>query len=257
MIIPFVKYQGTGNDFVIIDNRDGIFGDTDVARLCHRRFGIGADGLMLLESAEGYDFRMVYFNSDGKLSSMCGNGGRCIAHFAHSLGLGNGDWLNFIAVDGSHKAKVNGKHVELEMISVSEWQNRTEDTYILNTGSPHYIRFITESPEQFDLLNFARSVRYGEEFNAQGINVNAVKVEAPGVLSMRTYERGVEDETYSCGTGVTAAALSYCLKAGGNQEITVNTPGGSLSVRFRKDENGFSDVWLCGPAENVFTGEIA
>lgn len=257
MIVPFVKYQGTGNDFVIIDNRDGVFSNLEVAKICHRRFGIGADGLMLLEHAEGHDFRMVYYNSDGRLSSMCGNGGRCIAHFAHSLGLGNGEWLNFIAVDGSHRAKVSGNQVELEMISVSDWQQRADDTFVMNTGSPHYVRFINESPEEADLLSFAKSVRYGDEFKAQGINVNLVQVVAPGILSMRTYERGVEDETYSCGTGVTAAALSYSIKETVNKEIAVKTPGGDLTVRFKKTEFGFSDIWLCGPAESVFTGETA
>lgn len=257
MIVPFTKYQGTGNDFIIIDNRELQYRELDVAALCHRRFGIGADGLMLLQKAEGYDFEMVYYNSDGNLSSMCGNGGRCIAHFAHSLGLGSGNNLHFIAVDGPHKAFVKANQVELQMIDVNHWEVRNSHCVVLNTGSPHYIQFIEENTGDFDLIPFSKNIRYSAEFGKEGINVNVVQQIGDNALAMRTYERGVEDETYSCGTGVTAAALSFALLNPKTGNIKISTAGGELEVRFKQADKGFSDVWLCGPAEKVFTGEIS
>lgn len=253
MSIPFIKYQGTGNNFILIDARNGIPSGMDVARLCHRHYGVGADGLMYLTREKGYDFGMVYYNSDGKISSMCGNGGRCIAHFAHSLGLGKNGELHFLAVDGSHYARVSGNMVNLQMKDVETWEVRNENTVIINTGSPHYIHFIQERPEAFDLINFAHSIRHGAEFAAEGINVNVVMVEG-NALHMRTYERGVEDETLSCGTGVTAAALSHAIRNKAQSPVSVHTQGGDLAVSFCASDKGFSDIHLMGSANTVFSG---
>jgi diaminopimelate epimerase len=255
MSIAFVKYQGTGNDFVIIDARQNIPSGMDVGMICDRHYGIGADGLMLLTEEKGYDFGMIYYNSDGNISSMCGNGGRCIAHFAHSLGLGNSGKLHFLAIDGPHQAHVLGEKVHLQMIDVNQWEIRDSDTVILNTGSPHFVRFTTTDPEKLDLLSIAHSIRYNDEFSSVGINVNIVK-SASENLNMRTYERGVEDETLSCGTGVTAAALASHIVYKNSSPITVKTPGGILSVSFDSSESGFSNIWLQGSAKMVFRGEI-
>ena len=255
MNTAFVKYQGTGNDFIIIDARANIPSGMDVARLCHRHYGIGADGLMYLTTEPGYDFGMVYYNSDGKESSMCGNGGRCIAHFAHSLGLGNGGKLHFLAIDGPHDANVDGNSVKLQMSNVCRWEKREHQTIIINTGSPHYVHFTNSHPDSMDLISFAHGIRYSEEFREQGINVNLVKIEFEG-LTMRTYERGVENETLSCGTGVTAAALAYHILYGAETPVKVATPGGMLSVSFESGENGYYNIWLEGPAEKVFAGII-
>jgi len=251
----FVKYQGTGNDFILMDARNGIPSGMDVARLCHRHYGIGADGLMYLTTEPGYDFGMVYYNSDGKTSSMCGNGGRCIAHFAHSLGLGVNGNLKFLAVDGPHFAKVDADYVTLQMIDVLHWDVRNDNTVILNTGSPHYVHFTDQAPEEADLIAFAHSVRYGAEFAAEGINVNIVQNRA-GALHMRTYERGVENETLSCGTGVTAAALAHHIIHKTQSPVYVYTPGGELSVTFDFTGTVFSSIHLKGPVAKVFSGVI-
>jgi diaminopimelate epimerase len=257
--ITFYKYQGTGNDFVIVDNREGVFGDTNagkVAFLCDRRFGIGADGLMLLQDKEGYDFEMVYFNSDGRTSSMCGNGGRCIVAFAKKLGVIN-DSAHFIAADGDHYAKVEpGGWVSLGMNDVKHVEI-VEDHCWLNTGSPHYVKAV-KGVENYDVFSEGRKVRYSDRFAKEGTNVNFIEP-AGGRIFVRTYERGVEDETYSCGTGVTAAALVASLKdmATGKDHCDIKTLGGDLRVRFnRDDDNSFSGIWLEGPAEFVFKGEI-
>jgi diaminopimelate epimerase len=255
MSIPFVKYQGTGNDFILIDARNGIPSGMDVARLCHRHYGVGADGLMYLTAEPGYDFGMVYYNSDGKISSMCGNGGRCIAHFAHSLGLGTNGELTFLAVDGPHIAKISDNQVILQMKDVAQWEIRNDNTVIINTGSPHYVQFTQENPKKADLIGFAHSIRYGNEFGADGINVNLVMVDG-GELHMRTYERGVEDETLSCGTGVTAAVLAHNIINHVQGPVVVNTPGGVLSVSFHFSNNRYSNILLQGPAVRVFSGVL-
>lgn len=256
--MEFVKYHGTGNDFILIDARDKELPSLDIQALCDRRFGIGADGLMLLKNIAGYDFEMVYYNSDGNLSSMCGNGGRCIAMFAHSLGIGQNNILNFLAVDGPHSATIIGTQVELGMKDVANCDVRDENIYILNTGSPHYIDFTTESPENCDLIPYAKAIRYNNEFAKEGINVNLVQQISQNGLSMRTYERGVEDETYSCGTGVTAAALAFQIKSKKAISIVdVKTKGGDLQVKSTWSKDcGFKDVVLCGPATFVFRGSI-
>ena len=258
MKIDFYKYQGTGNDFVIVDNRDNSFGGTSVKKiafLCNRRFGIGADGLMLLQNKEGYDFEMVYFNSDGRTSSMCGNGGRCIVAFAKKIGVIK-DAAYFIAIDGEHRAKVDEKGwVSLEMNDVKTVEMNEEFCW-LDTGSPHYVKFVG-SIEKYDVLNEGRKIRYSERFAKEGTNVNFISPEE-NRLFVRTYERGVEDETYSCGTGVTAAALAASLhdKATAKDHCDIKTLGGDLRVRFERNGNEFANIWLEGPAEFVFKGMI-
>jgi diaminopimelate epimerase len=258
MKINFFKYQGTGNDFIIIDNRMGKIHIPDVAKLCNRRFGIGADGLMLLENAKGYDFKMVYFNSDGKESSMCGNGGRCLAAFAHKLQIGNNHKLSFVAIDGPHEAiLLEDNQVKLKMSDVKTIIKIKED-FELNTGSPHYVKFV-EQVQEIAIQSEAHKIRYADTYKQEGINVNFTQILSSNTLSVRTYERGVEDETYSCGTGVTACSLAYSEKLNhpmGEHSIHVNTPGGKLEIIFEKTENGFKNIWLCGPAVMVFEGTI-
>lgn len=256
--IPFKKYQGAGNDFVIVDHRsEELIGRSDtelIQRMCDRRFGIGADGLMLLQNHPGFDFEMVYFNSDGNESTMCGNGGRCLAAFAASLGLTNENHCRFIAIDGPHDAVIlRPDWVELRLGDVREVETGA-DFFCLNTGSPHYVRFV-EDALHLDVNVQGRAVRYSERFAKTGINVNFVEKTGDGLLVL-TYERGVEAETLSCGTGVTASALAYSLKTRqkGAISIPVVTKGGRLEVKFQATDQGFSDVWLCGPAVEVFEG---
>jgi len=255
MQIPFYKYQGTGNDFVILDGMvtDHRLTTEQVALLCDRKFGIGADGLMILAPSDHTDFKMVYYNSDGNQSTMCGNGGRCIVKFAQHQGYIDST-TTFEAIDGKHRAKIleNGI-VELEMINV-ESVECNDPVYVLDTGSPHYIRFA--GSEDLDIVEFGKSIRYGEQYKAEGINVNLVQEEADGI-SIKTYERGVEDETLSCGTGVTAAAISSVIKSDkmGEQRVAVKAVGGELYVRLdRNGEQLFKNIWLCGPAEQVYEG---
>ena len=251
----FFKYQGTGNDFVMIDNRQMQFDDSieHIEKLCHRRFGIGSDGLILIENAEGYDFRMRYFNADGREGSMCGNGGRCAVKFASDLGIFQSK-TSFIAVDGPHVAELIGDEVALGMIDVLEI-NDEENGYFLNTGSPHLVIF-KENLEQLDVKSVGSSIRYSDYWvNRGGINVNFVEIIDNENIKVRTYERGVEDETYSCGTGVTASVLAASIKKGLASEIKIKTLGGILKVKFSGTEV-FTDIHLIGPALRVFEGKI-
>jgi diaminopimelate epimerase len=252
----FYKYHGTGNDFILLDNRDKTISlsERQVAFLCNRHTGIGADGLMLLEEAEGYDFRMVYYNSDGRESSMCGNGGRCITAFAKSLGI-VGDKVNFLAVDGAHTADIDADGmVSLHMQDVNDI-NIAQEYAILNTGSPHYVLWV-EDVEHRDVFDQGRAIRNNPAFKPGGINVNFVQ-QYNDRLWVRTYERGVEDETQSCGTGVTAAAIAATGKLTGLFTTPVETPGGHLEVSFNKmTPLSATDVVLKGPATFVFKGEI-
>ena len=261
----FYKYQGAGNDFVMLDQRDHHWlarPDTaQIARLCDRRFGIGADGLILLERHPDFDFEMIYFNADGRESTMCGNGGRCIAAFAKHLGLVR-EHCQFLAIDGPHEARMTTRDdatewVELKMTSVQSVEKQGH-SFVLNTGSPHYIRFV-DTVEGLDMVQEGRAVRYSERFRAEGINVNLVSESEQG-LRIRTYERGVEDETLACGTGVTAAAIAHYLHTGmtaAQMEIPVRAEGGDLAVRFQANPDGsFSEIWLCGPAARVFEGTL-
>lgn len=258
--IAFSKYQGAGNDFVMIDNRSGFFPSENqrlIEWLCNRRFGVGADGLILLETAAGYDFRMVYFNADGRESSMCGNGGRCIAAFARELGVTDKDRLSFIAVDGPHEAVLHADGtVSLHMRDVDEVEIG-EDYFLLNTGSPHYVVFV-EDLRDINVVESARVIRYNDRFRKEGVNVNFVEP-ADKLLKVNTYERGVEDETLACGTGVTAAALAAALRNAGPAagEYPIRAKGGQLKVSFEKTPDGrFKNVWLTGPAQKVFSGVV-
>ncbi|MCU0404803.1 MAG: diaminopimelate epimerase [Chitinophagaceae bacterium] len=257
MNIFFSKYQGTGNDFILIDNRQKniSLSQEQIERLCHRRFGIGADGLMLLEEEEGYDFRMVYYNSDGREGSMCGNGGRCITKFAFDCGL-HKDEYNFIAIDGPHVAIIesNGM-IRLQMKDVSETESLVNMDFV-DTGSPHIVKQVEEIQE-LDVISEGKHIRYNDRFAEQGVNVNFVKVLDECSIYVRTYERGVEDETFSCGTGVTASALLNAHNENGFNHIDVKTNGGDLYVEFEKTgEASFENIWLAGPAEKVFEGSI-
>lgn len=255
MQLHFDKYQGTGNDFILIDNRAGniSLSTAQIAFLCDRRFGIGADGLMLLENEKGYDFRMVYYNADGNESTMCGNGGRCITAFAKKLGVIN-DSASFIAIDGPHTVTINHDSiVSLQMQDVTSVI--TENDYTeLNTGSPHYVTFV-DDVKTTDVFNTGRSIRNKERYQPKGINVNFVQRTEDGII-VRTYERGVEDETYSCGTGVTAAAIAASGDATGSFNTSITTPGGKLSVSFEKDANGITQIFLNGPATYVYSGDV-
>ncbi len=261
MKISFVKYQGTGNDFVMLDNRTGKFSSLDksqVAFLCDRKFGIGADGLILLEESPGLDFGMKYFNSDGNISSMCGNGGRCITAFADSLSIIAGS-ARFNAIDGLHEATIKTGSsivVKLKMGDVEGCEIIGEDIF-LNTGSPHYIKFVKDVID-VDVLSEGRKVRYNERFRKDGTNVNFVQLDG-GKLIVRSYERGVEDETLSCGTGVTASVLASVVKGIISENAgvcEVKSMGGILKVYFEGAGNGFKNVWLEGEAKFVYTGEI-
>ncbi|MDP1844549.1 MAG: diaminopimelate epimerase [Sediminibacterium sp.] len=256
MQIEFSKYHGTGNDFVIIDNRAGNIQLTkeQVHFICDSHFGIGADGLMLLGLKEGYDFEMTYFNADGALGSMCGNGGRCLTKFAYDCGI-HKDQYHFIASDGPHEANF-GRHqwIHLKMKDVNQIQTN-HNASILDTGSPHYIKEVQNLAE-LNVFEEGRSIRYSSQFKEKGINVNFVEVNAQNI-QVRTYERGVEDETFSCGTGVTAAALVFAHNENGFNRVEVSTKGGQLAVEFEKTgDTTFENIWLCGPAQFVFKGTI-
>ncbi|HRO42321.1 MAG TPA: diaminopimelate epimerase [Flavipsychrobacter sp.] len=256
MQINFYKYQGTGNDFILIDNREKklSFSETQIAFLCNRHFGIGADGLMLLELEDGYDFKMVYYNSDGNESTMCGNGGRCITAFAQQLGVIENE-ATFLAIDGSHHATINAAGlVCLEMTDVNQI-DRKDDHVILNTGSPHYICWV-EEVDSIDVFESGRAIRSREQFQPKGINVNFVQ-RLQDSIRVRTYERGVEDETLSCGTGVTAASIAFSENKTGSFSVPIETPGGKLEVSFDKNtEDAAINVVLKGPALFVFEGTI-
>ncbi len=259
MNIKFSKYQGAGNDFVLIDHRDGAPKNIDqslVAKLCNRRFGIGADGLMFLTANPNYDFEMVYYNADGNIGTMCGNGGRCIVAFAKHLGIIDSE-TNFLAVDGPHYAKITaeGNWVELQMIDV-ETIEKDEEAFVLNTGSPHYVKEV-EGLATKDVFNDGSKIRNNETYQTNGINVNFVE-DKTDHLFVRTFERGVEDETYACGTGVTAVAMAMAKKQEqtGHIQTKIEALGGRMQINFDYDGNKFTNVFLCGPAEKVFEGEV-
>ncbi|HYG37735.1 MAG TPA: diaminopimelate epimerase [Cytophagales bacterium] len=255
MLLEFFKYQGTGNDFIMIDNRENIF-DPDnlllVQKLCNRKFGIGADGLILIQHHPDYDFEVIYFNADGS-KSLCGNGSRCAVQFARFLNLIDNK-TTFLAIDGPHEAFVKEELVYLRMNNVTAIHKKDSD-YFLNTGSPHYVKFV-EQVNSFDVFNEGKKIRNSDQFKKEGINVNfAEKVDA-GKIFVRTYERGVEDETFSCGTGVTACALVTGL-LGMSSPVKVSTLGGDLMISFdRSGEEKFENIYLIGPGEFVYKGQI-
>jgi diaminopimelate epimerase len=258
MQIHFYKYQGTGNDFIILDNRDSNYTNITIEQvkfLCDRHFGIGADGLMLLNTSNEFDFEMKYYNSDGNESTMCGNGGRCIVAFAFALGIIKNQ-TSFLAIDGGHIATLESPtYVNLQMIPVTAIEKSNED-FILNTGSPHYVQWI-EDVTNIDVFHLGRAIRQQERFQPKGINVNFATQKSDDIITVRTYERGVEDETLSCGTGVTAVAIASTYGQEGIFKKTIETPGGVLSVSFEKDgPSSANNVWLSGPALMVYQGEI-
>jgi diaminopimelate epimerase len=251
--LHFHKFQGTGNDFLLVDNLEGVwkFSVDQIVRLCHRKFGIGSDGLILLERHPELDFKMNFFNPDGS-QSFCGNGSRCAVRFALELGLIT-NRCRFSAIDGTHEAVVHEEEIRIHMHDVKEWSG-TEKEFVLNTGSPHWLQVVNDVQE-VNMVGVGRSVRYSDRFAPDGINVNVMET-GDGAIRMRTYERGVEDETLSCGTGVTAAGLVYGIlhpEAGG---VKVETPGGTLRVEWKQNQGVFTDIWLIGPAQKVFEGKI-
>lgn len=259
--LNFFKYQGTGNDFVMIDNRSDEFpkNNTELIRfLCDRRFGIGGDGLILLENDHATDFKMVYFNADGNESTMCGNGGRCIVAFAKDLGVIEKQAV-FNAVDGLHTAyfKENG-NVALQMIDISKntikiFQN---DTFLF-TGSPHHVMVVNDV-ENFDVYNKGKEIRYSDAYLPSGTNVNFVEQQTADTFKIRTYERGVENETLSCGTGATAVAIAmYTISKTVAKAINIEVQGGSLQITFNENADTFFNVMLTGSAKCVFKGEIS
>ncbi len=256
MALTFYKYQGAGNDFVMIDNRKHVFPTQDKAfiqHLCDRRKGIGADGLILLQDHTDYDFEMVYYNADGRLGSMCGNGARCTVRFARQIGVIE-DVACFLAADGEHQASVERELIQLKMNDVQGVEQIGED-YFLSTGSPHYVRFV-EDVHAIDVVKEGRAIRYSERFKHEGTNVNFVQYLSDNEIFVRTYERGVEDETLSCGTGVTASAL-MAGRRGLVGPVEVQTLGGDMEVSFKREQELFKHIYLIGPAKQVFTGVVA
>jgi diaminopimelate epimerase len=256
MELQFYKYQGTGNDFVLVDNRLQRFSKNDtklVAKLCDRKFGIGGDGLILLEEHSIVDFNMVYYNSDGNISSMCGNGGRCITHFANFLGMID-ITATFAAIDGLHDTKIENGLVHLKMHDVAEIKDDDDFTF-LDTGSPHHVEMV-ENLATFDVVANGRNIR-DNRYGTTGANVNFVEEIGDNTFAVRTYERGVEDETLSCGTGVTAVALlMHAMGRATSEKVTIEQPGGTLQITFSKTEKGYENIFLIGPAIQVFKGII-
>lgn len=258
MQIRFYKYQGTGNDFIILNNLDALYNNFEqetIRHLCDRRFGIGADGLMLLNKHPQYDFEMKYYNADGRESSMCGNGGRCLTQFAHDMGILKSNYT-FQAIDGVHEASVetNGT-IALKMKDVADIKVVRGDS-VLDTGSPHYVK-MERDVMHLDVRRKGAEIRYSPEFAEKGINVNFVEeTDEPDEIFVRTYERGVEDETLSCGTGVTAAALVCSHNDAGFNRVEVRTRGGQLAVEYDRINGRYENIWLIGPAVKVFEGTI-
>ncbi len=256
--MKFDKYAGTGNDFILIDNRNFDFNKKDtqlIQLLCHRKLGIGADGLILLENDDEVDFKMIYFNADGSTGAMCGNGGRCIVDFAHQLGIISKK-TTFRAADGLHRGEVfSDQTIQISLRDVSNIDVQS-DYYFLDTGCPHYVTFV-KNLDKINIKTEGRAIRYDKKFSPDGTNVNFVEINQNG-LTVATYERGVENETQSCGTGVTASAIAYALaqKDTAHHQIAVKTKGGDLLVTFTKKEDRIQDIHLKAKVELVFQGYI-
>jgi len=257
MKIAFSKYHGTGNDFIIIDDRNNKIqsklSPKIINQLCKRRFGIGADGLILLKKHRSLDFKMIYYNADGKESSMCGNGGRCLIHFAKQLKVFKSH-CTFDAIDGLHEGRVEKDKVHLKMADVDQIK-KYRQVYVLDTGSPHYVKFV-EDVANLNVFKEGSKIRYNNTYSKNGINVNFVQCTS-NRIQVRTYERGVEDETYSCGTGVVASSIATILEHKlKNKKVAIKTLGGNLEVTFQKTHKGFENIWLIGPAVLVNSGIV-
>ena len=260
MLVHFSKYHGTGNDFVMIDGREkdnSLFNTSLIKRLCDRRFGIGGDGLIILEKSDRFDFTMRYFNADGKEGTMCGNGGRCITSFAHRLGIVN-EKISFEGIDGLHSASIlPGGDVKLKLADVTGIE-RLKDGYLLNTGSPHFVKLV-KNLDEVDVRVDGAEIRHQKRFGEGGVNVNFIESGPDSEeISVRTFERGVEAETWSCGTGVTASALAVHLHFMSDTfSYRIKTRGGLLNVSFSPgDYKNYTDIYLTGPVSHVYDGTI-
>ncbi len=257
-MIKFYKYQGAGNDFVMVDNRQGAFKGDKVEwckQVCDRKYGIGSDGLIFIENHAVSNFKMDFYNPDGS-QSFCGNGSRCAVAFAKHIGVFNNDKVTFEAIDGMHEAIISDSAVDIHMQNVALPTNEGAD-FFMDTGSPHFIRFVS-AVEAVDILSFGPKIRFDQKYMPNGTNVNVIHEIAGDEIAIRTYERGVEAETLACGTGATAAALTFAFKNNLNKgKVKVKAVGGNLSVSFEVINNQFENVWLSGPAKFVFEGEIA
>lgn len=256
MHLPFYKYHGTGNDFIIVDNRQGMLGKYThrlITDLCDRHFGIGADGFIVINNHLQYDFEMIYYNADGS-KSLCGNGSRCAVHLANQLGIIDQE-AYFLTTDGLHKAYIKENLVHLHMHDVFDIHT-IQNGYWLNVGAPHYVEFILHD-NNLDVCKTGQAIRNSLKLLEVDANVNFVQLKPNNILSVRTYERGVEDETLSCGTGVVAASLVAATK-GYTSPVDITTQGGTLHVRFtKKSTQHFQDIYLVGPVKQVFQGEVA
>lgn len=253
-ILTFYKYQATGNDFIMIDNRENVFflkHEKEIVRLCDRRYGIGADGLILINNHPNADFDLIYYNADGSLS-LCGNGSRCAVSFAKQLGIIQGDHTTFNAFDGVHEGWINGKSIRIKLNDIQNVR-QTDYGMFIDTGSPHLVQFVDDLAG-YDVVTKGRELRNCNVNGREGTNVNFVEVSSQGI-KVRTYERGVENETLSCGTGVTACALAAVSK-GFESPVEIETKGGTLVVEFQNINNTFKNIFLSGPAEMVFKGQI-
>lgn len=258
MLLTFSKYQGTGNDFIMLNNLDGKYDELSIKQiqfLCDRKFGIGADGLIKINRHPEVAFEVDYYNADGS-KSFCGNGARCSVHFAEKIGLDT-KTVHFSAIDGIHYAENQGAFVALNMLDVTTIETVGAEQYVLHTGSPHYIKYVPNAVDT-NVFEEGKKIRYSMPYREEGINVNFVETYTPNEIEVSTYERGVEDETLSCGTGVTAAAIAHAFKQGlnGEQEIVVHTKGGKLKVSFMVEKQIFTNIVLTGPAQHVFDGQI-
>ncbi len=254
MKINFDKYHGCGNDFIIINNLSNTFpkdSENQIKKICNRRFGIGADGLILINYNDKFPFEMIYYNSDGKISTMCGNGGRCVMHYCY-----NNDIIDnkseFLACDGIHYGIINDDYVKVSISDVNGYE-KYNDYLFLNTGSPHLVKFV-DDVSSLDLINISRNIQKSNRFD-NGVNVNLVSRKNDNLYQIRTYERGVEDETLSCGTGAVASALALnILSLINSKTVNLDTKGGLLTVDFNKSNSKYTDIYLSGKVKKVFTG---
>ena len=258
MEFKFQKYHGTGNDFILINDKSEKFpvdNSDRIRSLCDRKFGIGADGLIIIRNHDKFDFEMFYFNSDGKQGSLCGNGSRCALAFGVKNGLIKNKVV-FKAIDGVHKAEADSNNIfslSIKNINTIEYD---KNALFLDTGSPHYVELV-ESLDDIDVRAKGSLIRNSDRYKKEGVNVNFIKIIGPDHIKIRTYERGVEDETLSCGTGAVASSIAlHFLQLTKLNKLKVETSGGILEVEFKFTSGIYKDIYLKGPAEKVFSGKI-